>query len=133
TGLAIQNDGKIVTTQTAASLGSGGGVKTFSVARFNANGGLDTTFDGDGVFVSNTGLSYGSNIAIAPSGRYFVLAVVDGSPRTTGLYQYSPVTGDWASITTIGTGGFFGWANGLAVQSDGKVLVSATTSSNGTS
>lgn len=47
TGVAIQSDGKIVASGSAT--GPGPLFSTFTVARYNTDGSLDATFDGDGV------------------------------------------------------------------------------------
>ena len=49
TDIAIQPDGKIVASGNATIPGGIGGVTTTTVARYNTDGSLDVTFDGDGV------------------------------------------------------------------------------------
>jgi hypothetical protein len=46
--LALQTDGKIVVVAQRYA-GAGNGRNNFVVVRLNANGSLDTTFDGDGI------------------------------------------------------------------------------------
>lgn len=47
--LAVQSDGKIVATGDAPGLGMSVSLTIFTVARYNTDGSLDATFDGDGV------------------------------------------------------------------------------------
>jgi uncharacterized delta-60 repeat protein len=127
TSLAIQNDGRIVTVQTAASNGAGGGVKTISIARFNANGGFDTSFGGGtGYVVDGVGVAFPTNVAMAPDGSYWLLAIVGTNPAQVMLFRYG-TTGTLQNYTTISNGGFGSTPQGLVVQSDGKALVAAMT------
>jgi uncharacterized delta-60 repeat protein len=66
-GLAIQADGKIV---AAGHTGAGANPSNFALARYDTFGGLDPSFDGDGMVVTNFGspdFAYG--VAIQPNGR----------------------------------------------------------------
>ena len=55
-GLAIQPDGKLVATGYAVMSGAG---VVFALARYNTNGSLDGTFDGDGKVLTNFSSSTG--------------------------------------------------------------------------
>src|SRR5581483_1945492 len=50
--VAVQPDGKVV---AAGKRGTASGPTDFAVARYNADGSLDTTFDGDGKVFTNFG------------------------------------------------------------------------------
>jgi uncharacterized delta-60 repeat protein len=68
--VALQSDGKIVMAGFAA-FGSSGAGATVAFVRFNTNGTLDPTFDGDGIAqidLTNTG-DLVSSIAIQPDGK----------------------------------------------------------------
>lgn len=81
--IALQSDGKIV---VGGSAGSGA-----AVARFNADGSLDTTFNGTGT-VLTTGLTGINALAIQPNG-YIVAAgtvAVQGADGQSGAARYDP-------------------------------------------
>ena len=73
-GVTLQANGKIV------AVGRGGGGNDFAFARYNANGGLDTSFSGDGKQTTDFGGSEGATgVAILGTGK--IVAV--GSENTT--------------------------------------------------
>jgi uncharacterized delta-60 repeat protein len=134
TGVKLQADGKIVIVGTTLT----GSNYDYVLARYNTNGSLDTSFDGDGkvttAFGSNSELVY--DIAIDSSNRLIVAGwtTVGGNPdfalaryNTNGSLDTS-FDGDGKATTAIGTGDDRGFA--LAIQSDGKIVV-AGQSSNG--
>jgi uncharacterized delta-60 repeat protein len=135
--VTLQGDGKIVLGVDAASLGSNGGVKTIGITRLMPNGGLDTTFGTNGSIVDNVDVAYAGAIAVANDGDIYVAAtVMPGNTATTSLYKYTPTGARRTTFGTngavaISTGGFFGTQLGMAIQSDLKVLVGATSSSTG--
>ena len=128
--VALQPDGKILVAGSA----SNGSDSDFAVARYNANGTLDATFDGDGLVLTNLGA--GSNdgiadIAVAPDGK----VVVVGGGQATGGFTVVCYNANGTPDTTFGTQGktsiTFGSAAGdtasaVAVRADGKVLVAGT-------
>jgi uncharacterized delta-60 repeat protein len=119
--MAIQTDGKIVLAGSATRRGT---VSDLALARYNADGTLDSSFDGDGKVTTDIFGEIGGDIAYAvavqPDGRI----VVAGS----ALARYDP---DGSPDQTFGLGGVlpssvFGEATGataLALQADGKILV----------
>jgi uncharacterized delta-60 repeat protein/uncharacterized repeat protein (TIGR01451 family) len=124
--VAIQGDGKIVAVGRADISGA----FDFPLARYNADGSLDTTFDGDGKvttdFAGDIDLAYGVAIqtdgkivaagrAVVSGNRHFALARynADGSPDTI-FSGDGKVTTDFA--------GSFAQAFGLAIQADGKIV-----------
>ncbi len=68
-GVAIQPDGKIVTAGGASlairGLGASGWRPKFTVARYSADGTLDTSFGGDGIVKTNFSRGAGTEIASA--------------------------------------------------------------------
>jgi len=74
----ILNDGRIVLTGFAIDSGS-----SFAMARYNANGSLDTTFSGDGILLTQIGdsISFASDSAATADGRIVAVggAVSGGS------------------------------------------------------
>jgi uncharacterized delta-60 repeat protein len=110
--VALQPDGKIVA--------AGGGAAGFALARYLPNGSLDASFDGDGKLTTDLGVSYG--VVLQPDGKIvaagrgaggFALARynADGSLDTS-------FDGDGKRTTDFGGG----WACGVALQSDGKIV-----------
>ncbi len=112
--IAIQTDGKIVATGT----GSDG----FALARYNADGSLDITFDVDGKITSDAGA--GKSIVLQTDGK--IVTVVDAN-KVFGLVRY---TTNGMLDNTFGTSGkvitqFVGEAvsSSLVLQPDGKIIV----------
>lgn len=90
--VAIQPDGKIV------AVGLAGG--DFAVARYNANGTLDTTFGTGGLVTTDFGgFEQGNGVALQPDGKIVVIGPLGG---TLGIARYNP---DGSLDPTFGTGG----------------------------
>jgi uncharacterized delta-60 repeat protein len=110
TALALQPDGKL--------LSGGWNGQTSVLVRHNSDGSLDLSFDGDGVLIGGLGLSIARDVALQPDGR---ILVADGS--------IVRLNADGSLDSTFGDGGTaratFG-AEALAVQADGKIVVSGT-------
>lgn len=130
--VAIQSDGKIVLAGAATF----NGPNTFAVARFNANGTPDTTFNGTGTALINVGVSESKAFAVAiqPDGKIVLAGLarsVDGS-QVFGIARFN--TNGTPDITFNGTGtavveiaATFGGdsaGQGVALQKDGKIVVS---------
>lgn len=134
--VALQNDGKIVVAGLSYTYSTN--TSTFAVLRYNADGSLDNSFDGDGMLTTSIrGFDQGVSLAIQNDGKLVVggdsaltqtgghiLAIVrynsDGSLDTT-------FDGDGKVTTTIGT-----FENNLLstiLQNDGKILVSGISNS----
>lgn len=122
--VAIQPDGSIVVAGAAAY----GGRTYFAVARYQASGQLDTTFNSTGIVTStlSTGVSDSAHaIAIDNNNKILVAGSVD---RDFGLVRY---TSAGALDNGFGSGGLavadFTGANDegwdLAIQVDNKILV----------
>jgi uncharacterized delta-60 repeat protein len=131
--LIVQADGKIV----AAGASSNGSFNDFALARYNANGSLDSTFDGDGKVVTPVGTSADSisGVAQQADGKLVVagLTVNAGGNNDFALVRYST---NGSLDSTFGTGGIVtsslaGASNDsvadLIVLADGKILVSGST------
>ena len=126
--LRIQSDGKILVAGYATL--AAGAARQFSVVRYNTNGSLDTTFSGDGIATATTGVA--NDLAIQSDGK--IVAVGHNNGGT------SQITRDFVVVrfntngsldTTFGSGGIKmdvlgldNFANAVALQSDGKILVS---------
>jgi uncharacterized delta-60 repeat protein len=121
TGIAIQADGQIV----AAGVSN----DNFALARYNPNGTLDTSFDGDGKLVTDFGGSdVARAVAIQADGRIVAAGTSPAFPETNfALARYNPdgsldsgFDGDGKLVTDFGS---YDLANGVAIQGDGKIVV----------
>jgi uncharacterized delta-60 repeat protein len=131
TALAIQSDGKIIAVgQTAKSVAA---EDNFALARYNAaDGSLDTTFDTDGMVTTDFGLVDGAaDIVIQPDGRI----VVAGRAGTIALGSFFALArynangsldnnfdGDGKVLTDFSGGRFGLGAQGVALQTDGRIV-----------
>ena len=136
-GVAIQPDGKIVIVGNVQNFNTG--AIDFAVARYNTDGSLDTSFDGDGTLTTdfnNGGNDLAEDVVIQSDGKIIVVG------RT---YDYNYIDGDIALVrynsdgsldtsfdtdgkltTDFGAGYDYGYA--VALQTDGKILVSGQVS-----
>ncbi|MBL8310198.1 MAG: hypothetical protein JNL19_07240 [Burkholderiales bacterium] len=125
--VALQPDGKII----VASACWVSTIRDFCLARYGANGALDTSFDGDGRAVTAIGASDDSATALAlqPDGKIVAAGLChNGSNNDFCLARYSANGALDASfnstgkvITAIGPGG--AEAAAVALQPDGKIVV----------
>ena len=116
--MAIQTDGRIVVA------GSAGGL--FAVVRYNTNGSLDTSFDGDGIVTTaiDTGLDGGNAVAIQTAGKIVVAGFASGA-GAVARYN-SNGTPDLTfnalgKVIDLDTGP----GTGVALQPDGKIVVTS--------
>ena len=125
TGLALQNDGKIVVLGNA-SFGS----REIFLARFNTDGTIDTSFGTDGVAKTNSGEKYYSDkIKIQPDGKFVVTGYNDISFsdfRKIVLRFNSDGTLDQTfsgdGIIQINIAGHQTQGSDVALQPDGKIV-----------
>jgi uncharacterized delta-60 repeat protein len=133
-GIAVQSDDKIVVVGTSDN---GSGTSEFAVARFNADGSLDNTFSGDGMVTTSfsAGDDVGSGIAIQSNGRIVVVGTSDNGSGASEL-AVARLNGDGSLDNTFGGNGMVTISftapgddvgSGIAVQSDGKIVVVGTT------
>ena len=119
-GIALQDDGKAVVV---------GGVSNVTVARYNRDGSLDSTFDSDGLVFTDFGSSSdaGRAIAIQPDGK-IVIAATHGCCNSVGI-GLARYNSDGSPDPSFGTGGKVtapagaDYAQAIALQPDGKLLV----------
>jgi uncharacterized delta-60 repeat protein len=120
--VAIQPDGKIVVA------GFGGG---FAVARYNIDGSLDTSFDGDGKVSTRigSGSNLGYGMALQADGKIVVAGFSDdGGEDDFAVVRYNmdgsldlSFGGSGTVMTPVGSS--TDWGRGVAIQSDGKIVV----------
>ena len=128
-GVAVQSDGKIV------AVGVAGGYLTcnFALARYNTDGTLDVTFSGDGKAVTKltTRRDFASDLVIQSDGKIVAAGRAGGAFGRFGLVRYDT---EGRLDTTFGGDGKVATnfsrredlANGLAIQSDGKIVAAGT-------
>ena len=128
--IAIQPDGKIVVAGVGSDCYSGCTLIRWGVVRYNLDGSLDTSFDGDGIvamsIASNDDRAYG--ITLQPNGKILVAGRSGlGLETDFTLVRYNPngsldATFDSDGIVRTAIGGEdFGYS--VALQPDGKIVV----------
>jgi uncharacterized delta-60 repeat protein len=138
-GLALQADGKIIVVGSMTV----GGQSDFALARFNTNGTLDTTFGTNGIvttdFAGNADLA--RRVAIQSDGKLVVAGnATSGSGATSNIdFGVARYNSDGSLDSTFGTGGKVqtniagntDLAQGLALQSDGKIVLAGRVAASG--
>jgi uncharacterized delta-60 repeat protein len=138
-GLALQPDGKIVAAGYVEPLSTG---EDFGLARYNPDGSLDTSFGSGGKVTTSFGSDrdYATQVVVQPDGKIVAAGRALVGPVATGVYEfglarYNP---DGSLDSGFGTGGkvttaigTYDIARGLALQADGKIVVSGYTYSAG--
>jgi uncharacterized delta-60 repeat protein len=126
--VTVQSNGKILVAGEAWTVGSGN--PEFALARYNTDGSLDTSFDGDGKVTTAIGASYnyGQDVAVQADGKILVAGFSWISDGDFALVRYNvngsldtSFDGDGKLTTAIGNGADYGYS--LTVQADGKILV----------
>ncbi|MDR3634721.1 MAG: Calx-beta domain-containing protein [Isosphaeraceae bacterium] len=117
--VALQQNDQIVVAGTTNNV--------IALARYNTNGTLDTTFGAGGLVTGPSGADSVTGVAIQPNGQ----VVVAGNALTGTQLFVSRFNANGTADTTFGTNGTtltnggatVANANGLALQPDGKILV----------
>ena len=117
------SDGKIVVA--GGSYAGVGGTHSFALARYNADGSLDTSFDGDGKLTTDFGGGVAYGVALQPDGKILAVGAVGAGAGGFALARYNAggsldTTFDGDGKLTTDFGG--GVAYGVALQPDGKIL-----------
>ncbi|MCP3916959.1 MAG: DUF4347 domain-containing protein, partial [bacterium] len=125
-GLMVQGDGKILVAGSSWN----GSNDDFALARYNADGSLDTSFDGDGMLITQvgTGNDYPEAATLQSDGKILVAGFARGSDDDFALVRYNT---DGSLDTSFDTDGILTTAIGsgddkgrsVTVQVDGKILV----------
>lgn len=135
-GMTLTPDGKIVMVGDAYESASGAFVA--AIVRLTADGAPDVTFGGDGIatFAVSTELAVMRNVIVQPDGKY----VVSGNAKMNGNDDFAVLmvnpdgtldntfnaTGIYTLNVSAQQKGDIGY--GLALQPDGKILLSGNTS-----
>lgn len=130
-GVAVQSDGKIVVAGSSVVAGSYG----FALARYNADGTLDTTFGTAGKVTTAIGPAsgLGRDLAIQADGKIVVVGRANNG--TDDDFAVARYNSNGTLDTTFGTGGIVMTpigtneeaAESVVVQSDGAVVVAGFT------
>ncbi len=124
--IALQADGKIV----AAGSAYNDNYYDFSLARYNTDGSLDTSFDTDGIVTTSLGSRNDmvNSVALQSDGKIVAAGHSYGSNIDFGLARYNTdgsldtsFDADGMVTTPIGSGTDV--AHGVAVQDDGNIVV----------
>lgn len=126
--VARQDDGRIVLA--GISFGSPSQV---AVLRFNPDGSLDTTFDGDGrAFAAIGAFDFANAVAIQPDGKIVAVGVSNGASSDFALFRFNP---NGSLDTTFNSSGKVvtpipgeDVASAVTLQADGKIVVAGTSS-----
>ena len=137
--IAVQPDGKIVAAGSAARSPQAGAStgSEFALARYNADGSLDTSFSGDGKLTKDIagGQDYAYGVVVQPDGK--IVAVGSAEVNAASFYtrftvvRFNP---DGSLDNGFGTAGvvstdFFGTENAatsVALQADGRIVVAGS-------
>ena len=121
-GLALQEDGKLV----ASGITGAPNAHRMALARYNANGTLDTTFSGNGKFAINTSPGYEDAFGLAVQGDGKIVMGGDANGRI-GLVRVSSsgvldpaFSGNGIQITDRPGGPE--WISDIRLQDDGKIV-----------
>ncbi|MBC3806519.1 cadherin-like domain-containing protein [Undibacterium seohonense] len=127
--IIVQIDGKIL----LAGQSQIGGNNVFALVRYNSNGSLDTTFDTDGkvtVAIGDRDVAY--SVTVQTDGK-ILLGGVSKNGNGNDNFTLVRFNSDGGLDTTFGTGGkvvthlgHYGQGFSIAMQEDGKILLSGT-------
>ena len=130
--VALQADGRIIVVgQVGAHFSQAPSADTaFGIARYNSDGSLDSSFDGDGLVNTDFGTTHDSASAVAvQNDGMIVVAGTNGSDFLLARYN----TNGSLDVAGFGTGGkvttnFGGtdFASAIVIQPDGKIVVGGT-------
>jgi uncharacterized delta-60 repeat protein len=137
-GVAVQADGKIIVAGTDQDFDTNF-IDEFGLARFNANGSLDATFGTGGLVATSFGPSasaFAGGVTIQPDGRIVVAGTVQDFATDVisefGLARYDTngsldaSFGSGGLVTTSFGPGTSASAAGVAIGSDGEIIVAGT-------
>lgn len=131
--VALQNDGKIVVAGRG-NAGTGNG-NDFSVVRYQPNGSLDTSFGGTGKVTTHVASDddEATSLVVQNDGKIVVagwsfLGGTSGSDADLALVRYNTdgsldTSFDGDGKVTTSFGGYADYANSVALQADGKIVV----------
>ena len=128
-GMTVQDNGKILVSGTTISHTYNW---EFSIVRYNPDGSLDTSFDGDGIVTTNiTGSSeYAYDVQVQADGKILLVGSsnggLNGSDSTLVRYNIDgslDTSFGRDGIVTTDIAGSSNSTNSLALQDDGKIVL----------
>ena len=132
---AIQADGKIVVAG-----GTRGAVRDdFGVVRYNTDGSLDTSFDGDGKVVTSISVDndFAQAMVIQPDGKIIVVGETEVQGHSFGVVRYNPdgsldtsFDGDGKVTTSVRDTADYDLPYKVMLQPDGKIVVAGRSLAN---
>ena len=133
--VALQSDGKLVAAGTTYTNNDYSN-EDFAIARYNANGTLDTTFGVNGKVTTDfPGLAaVAFAVVVQPDGKILVAGGAFPNFVFLGDFELARYNPDGSLDTSFGTGGIVttsfpfqgSYAFALALQSDGKIIAAGT-------
>jgi uncharacterized delta-60 repeat protein len=128
--VAIQADGKILVSGSS----SNGSNADFALVRYNPDGSLDTSFDGDGKLTTDisSGDEFASDVAVQADGKMLIAGSrFNGTDYDIALIRYNTdgtldVGFDADGKVTTVLGSSYDIGSGVVVQTDGKILVAGS-------
>ncbi|WP_344960203.1 hypothetical protein, partial [Zobellella aerophila] len=126
--VAVQADGKILVAGVSRTSDTNGDI---AVVRYNSDGSLDTSFGSDGAVViglDGANVAYPVNMVLQSDGKALLSVSVPGAitlVRLTDSGSLDSGFGDGGVVSTT-AGGDSANISGLALQSDGKILVTGS-------
>ncbi len=123
--VTLQRNGKIVVAGGTVA----GAIRHSTVLRYNSNGSLDTTFDGDGIVVTSTDANFVSNAFFAVAAQANGKIVAAGFAGGVGKAVRYKTNGALDSIGSFrwGTTGIvtstISFASAITMQPNGKVII----------
>lgn len=136
--VALQSDGKIVAAGYVRNLfPDPRGPADFAVARYNADGSLDTTFGPGGSVTTDFGMDHdeASAVVIQSDGRIVAAGFAFSGTFDFGLARYNtngtPDLGWGGDGTVLTNFGGTDSATGLALQPDGRIVAAGSTNLSG--
>ena len=123
--IALQLDGKIVVAGYTY-----GTTSDFALARYNPDGSLDTSFNGDGMLVTDFAGAddFAYAVALQPNGKIVVAGCAKGATIDFALARYHPdgsLDTTFASVGKLVTDylGSYDYGQAIALLPDGKIIV----------
>ena len=120
--VALTPAGKIVIVGTASMEI----MPKFALARYSADGSLDSSFGTNGIVVNTTRRSFGLAVAVQPDNK-IIIAGEDGDSQNFAVFRYNA---NGSPDTSFGTAGqvtsdcfLLSRAHAVALQPDGKIIV----------
>lgn len=123
-----QSNGKILISGTVSSSAGSNSTSQFAIARFNADGSLDSSFDGDGIkgiTFGNSNYALATGLAIQSDGKILISGNAD-SATVVRLNENGSLDTTFSGDGSATASNFvpMGRTWDIAIQPDGKILLS---------